>query len=51
MMEEKFEEAITYELHASFEEERAEWIRFSAQCLARAYSDSEPEYSDVDIIR
>lgn len=33
----------------SLEEERAEWDRLAAQCLARAYSDSEPGYSVDDI--
>lgn len=50
-MEEKFEEALTYELYESFEQERAEWLLFSARCLARAYSDDEPEYSEEDIIQ
>lgn len=30
----------------TFEEERAAWLRFSQQSLARAYGDDEPDYSD-----
>ena len=44
-------EPIPYELAPDLESERAEWLRFSAQGLARAYSDDEPEYSEADIIR
>jgi hypothetical protein len=32
------------------EKERAEWSHLSARGLARAYSDSEPEYSVADIL-
>jgi hypothetical protein len=34
----------------AFEKERAEWINLSARGLARAYGDSEPEYSIADLI-
>ena len=44
-------EQIPYEHAPDLETERAEWNRFAAQSLARAYSDSEPEYSEDDIIR
>lgn len=32
------------------EKKRAGWIDLSARGLARAYGDSEPEYSDADVI-
>jgi hypothetical protein len=32
------------------DEERADWIEISARGLARAYGDSEPEYSIADVI-
>lgn len=44
------QEPIPYEHASDLESERAEWDRLAAQCLARAYSDSEPEYSVDDII-
>ena len=31
------------------DEEAAEWARFSAQQLARAYGDNEPEYTEADL--
>ncbi len=31
------------------EDEAAEWARFSAQNLARAYGDDEPEYTEADL--
>jgi hypothetical protein len=34
----------------AFEKERSEWIDLSARGLARAYGDSEPEYSIADVI-
>jgi hypothetical protein len=37
-------------LEAQAEQERAGWIDLSARGLARAYGDSEPEYSIADLI-
>jgi hypothetical protein len=45
------QEPIAYKDAPDLETERAEWLRFSAQGIARAYSDDEPEYSEADIIR
>src|SRR5216683_1790229 len=33
------------------QEERDDWLRFSAQQLARAYGPDEPDYSEVDVQR
>jgi len=32
------------------DEERAGWLNLSARGLARAYGDSEPEYSSADLL-
>jgi hypothetical protein len=37
-------------LDAKAEEERADWVALSARALARAYGDSEPEYSMADVL-
>jgi hypothetical protein len=34
----------------SADEEREDWLRLSAQGLAAAYGDDEPEYTEADII-
>lgn len=31
------------------EDERDDWLRLSAQQLARAYGDNEPEYTEADL--
>jgi hypothetical protein len=35
----------------TFEEWREDWLRFSAEGLARAYGDDEPAYTEADCIR
>jgi len=41
---------VTVLEEGSFEKERAVWVDFSARGLARAYGDSEPEYSVADVL-
>ena len=31
------------------DDERQDWLRLSAQQLARAYNDNEPEYTEADL--
>ena len=31
------------------DDERQDWLRLSAQQLARAYGDNEPEYTEADL--
>jgi hypothetical protein len=40
---------VTILTPGSLDDERAAWAAFSAEGLARAYGDSEPEYSAADI--
>lgn len=35
----------------TLEQWREDWLRFSAEGLARAYGDDEPEYTEADCIR
>ena len=40
---------VTVLKSASSEEQREAWLKLSAQGLASAYGDDEPDYSDVEI--
>jgi hypothetical protein len=55
LLDEPFEfepntELLITVLPKTSDEEREDWARLSLECLARAYSDDEPEYS-LDLIK
>ncbi len=42
---------VADDVEESLESFREDWLRYSAQGLARAYGEDEPEYSESDCIK
>ena len=49
--DERLDQLLDYARYLAVQDEQREWQEFGRMQLAKAYGDSEPEYTEVDVQR